>query len=84
MVKNFISAKDAKELTVTSDKLLTQVYKLIRDAASYGHCRVEFSVFGVDSAVVAKIKNSLTQAEYTVEEQSDEGTNDLFALIITW
>lgn len=84
MVKNFISAADARQLTVTSDKLLNQAFKVIKEAATYGHNTVNFDIFDVADVVVSNIKASLTEAGYSVEIQTDEDTDKPVILIITW
>ena len=85
MVKNFISAADAKQLTVTSDKLLNQAYKLIKDVASYGHCSINFDIYEVADTVVSKITANLIEAGYSVEIITDEDNDDKPVMLqITW
>ena len=84
MVKNFISAADARQLTVTSDKLLNQAFKIIKEAATYGNCTVNFGVYETADTVITKITTALIEAGYTVELQTDDETDKPMALIITW
>ena len=85
MVKNFISAKDARQLTETSEKLLNQVYKLIKDVTSYGRCTVNFDIYDVADTVVSKITTSLIEAGYSVETLTDEDNDDKPVMLrIAW
>ena len=85
MVKNFITAADAKQLTINSDKLLNQVYKCIKEAASYGHCVVNFDIFETAVTVISKITTSLIEAGYSVETITDEDNDDKPVMLqITW
>ena len=87
MVKNFITAEEASKLTNTSDKLLNQVFKVIREAASYGHCFVKFDVFDVADTVICNIKNELIKAGFSahVECVSTDTQEDVPEyLLIEW
>ena len=85
MVKNYISATEAKQLTVTSDKLLNQAYKFIKEAATYGHCVVNFDIYDAAETVVSKITTSLIEAGYSVEIVTDEDNDDKPVMLkITW
>ena len=83
MVKNFISAKDAKQMTETSEKLLNSVFKIIKDAATYGRYTINFDVFDVSEVVVENITSTLHDAGYGVEPITDDD-GKLVVLIITW
>ena len=72
MVKNFISAREANDLTINSEKLLNQVFKQIRDAATYGHCRLMFDVFDAAETVIDRICKELLNAGYTVDKKTDD------------
>ena len=85
MVKNFISAADAKQLTATSDKLLNQAYKLIKEMASYGHSKVNFDIYDVADTVISKMTINLVDAGYSVETITDEDNDDKPVMLqITW
>jgi hypothetical protein len=91
MVKNFISAKDARNLTENSDKLLNVAFKTIKESAEYGNNQTQFSVFETDPKVIAKIYNNLTDAGYTVKyefiedtDKSLEAQNKIYGLKISW
>ena len=83
MVKNFISAKDAKQLTETSEKLLNNVFKNIKEAANYGRYVTYFDVFYVSEVVVDKLTSTLKEAGYAVESITDDD-GKLVGLTITW
>ena len=84
MVKNFISAADARQLVESSDKLLNQAYKFIKEAASYGHTLLVFGVCEVADSVIASITDSLISAGYSVELITDDEDDKPINLIITW
>ncbi len=83
MVKNFISAKDAKQLTETSEKLLNNAFKVIKDAANYGRSVVHFDVFDVSEVVIKNIASTLTEAGYQLELGRDDDKKPI-VLIISW
>jgi predicted CoA-binding protein len=89
MVKNFISAKEARCLTESSDKLLNQVFRLIKDAATYGHNTVNFDTYEVAEVVVTNISKTLTDAGYQVipfiptDSEQDNLTGPVM-LTISW
>ena len=83
MVKNFISAKDAKQMTETSEKLLNIAFKNIKDAASYGRCAAYFDVCDVAEKVVDNITLVLKDAGYAIESLTDDD-GKLMCLLITW
>lgn len=83
MVKNFISAADARQLTITSDKLLNQAFKIIKEAATYGHSSVNFDIFEVADTVISKMTLSLEDAGYSVEAQTDDDDKPA-VLVISW
>lgn len=83
MVKNFISAVDAKQLTETSEKLLNNVFKVIKDAANYGRYTIHFDVFDVSDVVITNITSTLVAAGYRVELESDDDGKPI-VLIISW
>ena len=90
MVKNFISAKDARNLTENSDKLLNVAFKTIKESAEYGNNQTQFSVFKTDPKVVDRICQNLTAAGYTIEKErfgEDEEEfrrGKVFGLKISW
>lgn len=83
MVKNFISAKDAKQLAETSEKPLNQVFRLIKDTADYGRHIINFDVYDMSKAVIDKLTSTLKEAGYAVESMTDDD-GKLVGLTITW
>ena len=83
MVKNYILAKDAKQLTETSEKLLNNVFKNVKEAANYGRYITYFDVFDVSEVVVDKLTSTLQEAGYTVEPMTEDD-GKLVGLTITW
>lgn len=87
MVKNFISATEAKTLTRTSTKLESSMYKAIKDMADYGNNHICFSVSEADPYVVDRLEKSLKDAGYTVKREIadlDSRKDVVWGLDITW
>lgn len=87
MVKNYLTAKAARQITETSDKILNIAFKCIKEEAEYGKNEFSFDVYRLDSSVVTKIKNMLICAGYSVTERTDEeadGKLVLVDLLIKW
>jgi hypothetical protein len=87
VVKNYLTAKSARQITETSDKMLNIVFKYIKEEAEYGKNEFSFDVYRLDSSVVTKIKNMLICAGYSVTECTDEeadGKTVLVNLLIKW
>ena len=87
MVKNFISATEAKTLTRTSTKLESSMYKAIKDMADYGNNHICFSVSEADPYVVNRLEKSLKDAGYTVKREIadlDSRKDVVWGLDITW
>ena len=83
MVKNFISAKDARSQTETTQKPLNVLFKQIKESAEWGMSYFQFGAFEHDPSVIASITKVLQDAGYTVEEENnDEGK--LISLKISW
>jgi hypothetical protein len=82
MVKNFISAKDAKQLTEASEKPLNQVFRLIKDTADYGRHVINFGVYEMSRVVIDKVIKTLQDAGYSVETVIDD--NKPVMLTIIW
>ena len=72
-VKNFITAKDAKTLTRTSQKPLNVAFRAIRDQAEYGMNYLTYCVANFDPAVVENVTAVLTEAGYKVVPAVDDG-----------
>ena len=83
MVKNFISAKDAKQLAEASEKPLNQVFRLIKDTSDYGRHVINFDVYEMSTAVIDKLTSTLKEAGYAVESMTDDA-GKLVGLTITW
>ena len=83
MVKNYISAKDARTQTETTQKPLNVLFKQIKESSEWGMNHLNFGVFEHDPSVIANITKVLQDAGYTVaEENTDEGK--LVSLKISW
>lgn len=87
VVKNYLTAKSARQITETSDKILNIAFKYIKEEAEYGKNELSFDVYRLDPSVVTKIKNTLIGAGYSVTERPDEeadGKTVLADLLIKW
>ena len=82
MVKNFILAKDAKQLTDASEKPLSQVFRFIKDTADYGRHVINFDVYDMSETVIDNIIGTLQDAGYSVEAVTED--NKPVVLKITW
>ena len=89
-VKNCLSAKEARQLTENSTKMLNIAFKAIKEEAEYGKDFLLFDVYGLDKSVVLRITNTLTMEGYSVEAQTaEEEINGnrktvMTALLINW
>ena len=83
MVKNYISAKEARTQTETAQKPLNVLFKLIKEQAEWGACSVDFGVWEHDYKVVANIVDTLVQAGYSVTEQTNDDGR-LTSLLVKW
>ena len=85
-VKNYLTAKSARQITETSDKMLNIAFKYIKEEAEHGKNEFSFNVYHLDSSVVTKIKNTLIGAGYSVVERTDkeEDRTVLVDLLIKW
>lgn len=70
-VKNYMSAKAARQITETSDKMLNIAFKQIKEEAEYGKNETDFCVYKLDTSVITKIKNTLVFAGYAVSEVTE-------------
>ena len=83
MVKNYISAKDARTQTETTTKPLNVLFKQIKESAEWGMNHFHFGVFEHDPNVIVNITKELENAGYTVTEENDE-EGKLVSLLIHW
>lgn len=83
MVKNYISAKDARTQTETTTKPLNVLFKQIKESAEWGMNYFNFGVFEHDPKVIVNITKALEDAGYTVSEDNDE-EGKLISLKISW
>ena len=87
MVKNYITAAEAKTLTRTSTKLESSMYKAIKEMADYGNNHICFSVSEADPYVVDRLEKSLKDAGYIVKREIadlDSRKDVVWGLDITW
>ena len=83
MVKNFISAKDARTQTETTQKPLNVLFKQIKESAEWGMNYLNFGVFEHDPYIIDCMTKTLKDAGYAVEDQTDEA-GKLISLKISW
>jgi hypothetical protein len=89
-VKNCLSAKEARQLTENSTKMLNIAFKAIKEEAEYGKDSLIFDVCSLDKSVIARITDVLTKEGYSVTEHTevDEANNKFLttftSLLIKW
>ena len=83
MVKNYISAKDARTQTETTTKPLNVLFKQIKESAEWGMNYLRFDALERDSEVMLNIAKVLKEAGYAVVEENDAEGN-LVCLRISW
>ena len=82
MVKNFISAADAKKRSETSEKPLNVLFKHIQEAVEWGLCQINFDVQGWSDIRIIETIKVLNNAGYTVTEMTEDGK--IYGLNIHW
>lgn len=83
MVKNFISAKDARTQTETTTKPLNVLFKQIKESAEWGMSSLHFGVSEHDLSIIGDMTKTLKDAGYVVNEEND-AEGKLINLLISW
>lgn len=83
MVKNFISAADAKKRSETSEKPLNVLFKHIQEAAEWGLCQTSFDVEDWSDTKITETVKVLNNAGYVVTEMTEEN-GKIYGLNIHW
>ena len=83
MVKNFISAADAKKRSEVSEKPLNVLFKHIQDAVEWGLCQINFDVEGWSDTRIIETVKVLKDAGYIVTEMTEEN-GKIYGLNIYW
>lgn len=83
MVKNFMTAEQASNLTKTTQKPLSILFKRIKEEAEYGVNRIKHSVDYYAPTIVENMVKTLQTAGFTVTEETDENDQTVM-LIISW
>jgi hypothetical protein len=86
MVKNYLSAKAARQVVETSEKMISIAFKCIKEEAEYGKNETWIDTYMLDSTVIERIKQTLIDAGYSVTEKTEdiEGVTTLVALVVKW
>jgi hypothetical protein len=86
MVKNYLSAKAARQVVETSEKMISIAFKRIKEEAEYGKNETWIDIYTLDSTVIERIKQTLIGAGYSVTEKTEdiEGVITLVALVVKW
>lgn len=82
MGKNFITANEAKQISETTDKLLSNIFKMIKVEAENGYSQCDFNLFRVSMPTFIRIKKELLKAGFKLaywyeEYQENNGFGDL-------
>lgn len=83
MVKNFITAENARKQSEASEKPLNVLFKRIQEASEWGLCKIDFDVFGWPISRIVETKKFLIDAGYNVTEMVDE-LGATYGLDIQW
>jgi hypothetical protein len=86
MVKNYLSAKAARQVVETSEKMISIAFKFIKEAADYGKNETWIDTYMLDSTVIERIRQTLIDAGYTVTDKTDDidGVTTLVCLVVKW
>jgi hypothetical protein len=83
MVKNFISAADAKKRSDASEKPLNVLFKHIQEAVEWGLYQIIFDVEGWPDTRIIETVKVLNNAGYIVTEITKEN-GEIYGLKIHW
>ena len=83
MVKNYLTADQAINLTKSTQKPLSILFKRIKEEAEYGINRIEHYVDYYAPVIVENMIKTLKDAGYTVTEETNENDQTVL-LVITW
>jgi hypothetical protein len=86
MVKNYLSAKAARQVVETSEKMISIAFKCIKEEAEYGKNETWIDTYMLDSTVIERIRQTLIGAGYAVTDKTDEidGKTVLVCLVVKW
>ena len=86
MVKNYLSAKAARQVVETSEKMLSIAFRCIKEAAEYGKSETWIDTYMLDVTVVERIRQALIGAGYAVTDKTEDidGVTTLVCLVVKW
>ena len=64
MGKNYITAAEAKTINKTTDKLISIVFKSIKNEAEYGHSEFDFDTYRIAPVAFNNLHDELTNAGF--------------------
>jgi hypothetical protein len=64
MGKNFITAAEAKNLNKTTDKLISQAFKCIKNEAEYGYSEFIFDTYRISLVAFNNLRDELINAGF--------------------
>lgn len=81
MGKNFITAAEARTLNTTTDKLISQAFKCIKNEAEYGYSEFIFDTYRTSAVAFTNLHNELVKAGFKLSfsfiEAPDEFQDNL-------
>lgn len=83
MVKNYLTADQAGNLTKSTQKPLSILFKRIKEEAEYGVNCIKHCVDYYAPVIVENMIKTLKDAGYTVTEETNENDQTVL-LVITW
>lgn len=87
MVKNFITAEQARNLTDNSEKVFNTMFKCIKEMAENGYSQCEFCTDRMDESVRQKLIKKAQLAGFTVSDLTStrvDGEKDIFGILLKW
>ena len=86
MVKNYLTAKAARQVVETSEKMISIAFKCIKEEAEYGKNETWIDTYMLDSTVIERIRQTLIGAGYSVTDGTNEvdGKDILTHLVVRW
>ena len=83
MGKNFITATEAKRISDTTDKLISNVFKCIKNEAENGYSECDFGLGRISMTTFTRLRGELLSADFKLSfwyeeyEEDNNGFGDL-------
>ena len=77
MGKNFITAAEARTLNTTTDKLISNTFKCIKNEAEYGYSEFIFDTYRISVAAFTNLYNELVRAGFKLSFHYPEYSEEI-------